>query len=148
MEESRKRITLRLLFNTLKNSTGQYGYDIWLSDNVTDHTLLWHCAIEVLKSEPPPAYAPPTTGMRRVATFGGLGGFGENTREREVATELFPLACDILWLLCLRGVLRPGVRHAGGQSVDRGQGYSLTLRGREWVKGCSEENLQDLLAAL
>lgn len=142
MNETRKSITLRFLLDTLKQSTGAYGYDIWLSDNVTERDLLWRCAIEILKAEPPPPYAPPTTSMVRVFTE------GEESRETKVAGEIFPLASDILWLLCLRGILRPGVRRAGGQSVDRGQGYSFTVKGREWVKAYSEKDIEGLLSAL
>ena len=108
MNDIRKSITLRYLLDTLKQTQGAYGYDIWLSKNVTEHTILWHCAINILKSEPPPPHSPPMGGMVRSMTF------GEDGRETKLAKEIFPLACDILWLLCLRGILRPGVRMAGG----------------------------------
>lgn len=142
MDANRKTITLGFLLNTLQQSQGSYGYDIWISEQIAERTLLWRCAIEILKSEPPPPYVEPTNSMMRVITY------GEDNRETKVAKELFPLACDILWQLCLRGMLRPGIRTADGQSVNQGQGYSLTLKGREWVKSPSENDIRELLEAL
>lgn len=141
MDTARKRITLIYLLHMLKQTQGAYGYDIWIDDTVREHSILWHCAVEILKSEPPPPYTPPTVG-RRVMTF------GEDTRESQTAKEIFPLVLDILWLLSRRGILRPGVRQSGGQSVERGQGYSLTLKGREWLNTCSEEDIEAMGAEL
>ena len=133
---------MRFLLTTLKQSKGAYGYDLWLPNITGERTLLWQCAIEVLKSEPPPPYAPPNSGIVRHMTF------GEETREIKLAGEIYPLAADVLWLLCLRGLLRPGVRNHSGQSVPGGEGYSLTIRGREWVKNYSDEDIQELMSAL
>lgn len=139
---TRKEITIRFLLNALKQTTGAYGYDFWLSNNIEEHALLWNCAIEVLKSEPPPPYAPPTSGM--VHHMVG----GTQTRESKTAEEIYPFVADIFWLLCVQGILRPGIRQARGQSVNSGTGYSLTLRGRAWVQNYSENDLQGLLDAL
>jgi hypothetical protein len=47
---------------------------------------------------------------------------------------------DAAWWLCRRGVLRPGIRHIGGQSTSDGcNGYSLTTWGREWLKQINED---------
>jgi hypothetical protein len=138
----REEVTMRFLLNALKQSNGAYGYDLWLPNLTEQGTLLWQCAVEVLRSEPPPPYAPPTAGMGRHMTFGG------ETRESKTAAEIYPLAADILWLLCRRGILRPGVRNHNGQSVTSGEGYSLTIWGREWVKSHTDAGVQELLAAL
>lgn len=74
--------------------------------------------------------------------------YGAPSFESKTAEEIFPLAADILWLLCVRGILRPGVRRHDGQVATSGTGYSLTLRGREWVKSYSEDDLQELLCGL
>ena len=81
---TRKEITVRFLLGELKKTTGAYGYDLWLPSIGDEHTTLWNCAVEVLKSEPPPPYAPPTSGMVRHITYGA------QTRESKTAEELFP----------------------------------------------------------
>lgn len=139
---SRKETTLRFLLNVLEQSKGMYGYDFCLPHSLGEGTLLWNCAVEVLKSEPPPPYTPLTSSMRRTITF------DEETRESKTAEEIYPLAADILWQLCLRGILRPGARGHNGQAISSGQGYSLTLKGREWLKSHSNELVQELLNAL
>ena len=141
MNATRKQMTLGFLLNTLKRGGEPYGYNIWIADSVQEHTLLWHCAVEILKSEPPPPYTPPTMGGR-VFTYGG------DTRESQTAKEIFPLALDILWLLARKGILRPGVREVGGQVVQQGQGYSLTLRGRAWIKSYTEDDINALCEEL
>ena len=138
----REEITMRFLLDSLKQSQGAYGYDFWLPDSVEKGFLLWNCAVQILRSEPPPPYTPPKTGMVRHMTYGAA------TRESKTAEEIYPLAADILWLLCRQGVLRPGVRNHNGQAVTGGAGYSLTARGREWVKNYSEDDIQGLLVAL
>ncbi len=140
MNSSREKIVLRFLTDTLKHPSGAYGYNIWLPNDVTHNDLLWCCAVKVLESEPPP-YTPPTTGTRQVMAY-------HEDIETKVAKEIFPLASDVLWLLSLQGFLRPGVRLSGGQSVPDGQGYSLTLKGWEWVKTCAENDLQELCVLL
>ena len=139
---TRTEITMRFLLEYLKQPINAYGYNIWLPNITSNGTLLWQCAIEVLKSEPPPPYTPPTSGMVRHLTQGG------ETRETKTAGEIYPLAADILWLLCRQGILRPGVRSHDGQALSSGEGYSLTIRGREWISSCSEETIQELLRSL
>lgn len=141
MNEIRKSIIIRLLLDALKRPEGVYGYNIWLPNIIGEHTLLWNWAVEILKSEPPP-YTQPTSGRMHIMTFGG------ETHESRMAEEIYPLAADILWLFCLRGILRPGVRQVKGQVVSGGEGYSLTLKGATWLENYSEEEVQDLLAAL
>ena len=139
---TRLETTTHFLLKHLAQPKNAYGYDLWLPNTVSSGTLLWQCAVEILKSEPPPPYTPPTSGMVRHFTS------GEDTRESKTAEEIYPLAADILWLFCRQGILRPGVRGYDGQSVSSGTGYSLTVRGREWVKNCSEEDVQELLRVL
>lgn len=139
---SREEITLRFLLKRLKQSNGAYGYDLWLPNLTSQNTLLWQCAVEILESEPPPPYSRPSSGMGRSMSS------DDETQEVKVAGEIYPLAADTLWLLCLRGILRPGVRRHDGQVLDKGKGYSLTVRGREWVKSYSDNDVQELLAAL
>ena len=142
-DQNRKTITLRFLLDTLKDSSGSAHYDLVLPDTAGEHTLLWRCAVEILKAEPPPPYVPPSTGMVRVVSFPA------ETRETQVATEIYPLAADILWQLCLRSYLRPGARGPlPYYQRPSGQGYSLTLRGRQWVKAVPEEEFLRLLTAL
>ena len=143
VEKNRKHVTLRFLLDNLKRSTGNYSYDVVLPDRPGDRTLLWQCAIEILKTEPSPPYVPPTSGMGRVMTF------PEETRESKLAEEIHPLVADVLWQLCLRGYLRPGAR-GEIQYYQRpgGEGYSLTLRGREWIEAVSEDEFNALLATL
>lgn len=139
---TRNLVVLRFLLDELKQSTGAYGYDFWLPNSVEQGFFLWNCAVAVLTSEPPPPYAAPEVGMGRRMIYGAP------SRESKTAEEIFPLAADILWLICVRGILRPGVRRHDGQVVTNGEGYSLTLKGREWVKNYSEDDLQELLGGL
>lgn len=44
-----------------------------------------------------------------------------------------PVFFDAAWVLCQRGVIRPGVRDSGGQSTSAG-GYSLTSTGKRKLK--------------
>lgn len=140
MEEERKKIIVKFLINELKRD-GAYGYDLWLSDRVNEHYPLWRCAVEILKAEPPPPYDPPTNQSRRIV-------YGEDTRETKLGKEIFPLVSDALWLLCLRGYLRPGVKAAEAQAVDNGQGYSLTAKGKLWVKSAGDKDVEELASAL
>ncbi len=45
------------------------------------------------------------------------------------------LFMDAGWSLCQKGILRPGPRSTGGESIGGalGKGYSLTPKGREWL---------------
>ena len=139
---SREETTLRNLLELLRSGEGSYGYDVWLPNLVTEHTLLWRWAVEVLRSEAHTDHVPTTSGFGRHVTY------HSETRERKTAGELYPIAADCLWLLCRRGVLRPGVRDADGQSVSSGAGYSLTRKGRAWVKNVSSEEIDCLLDEL
>jgi hypothetical protein len=138
MNENKKKITTTFLISELAQSRGDYGYSVYLGKGIHKHDYLWRCAVEIFKVEPPP-YKPPTS-----------NGYieGDNSPETKMATDIYPLACDILWQLCLRGILRPGVRFVGGQSVTDGQGYSLTLKGEIWVKSPPDEDIQEILQAL
>jgi hypothetical protein len=81
--------------------------------------------------------------MVRVITF------PQETRESKLAEEIHPLVADVLWHLCLRGYLRPGARGAiRYYQRPSGEGYSLTLSGREWIKAVSKEDFSALVAAL
>jgi hypothetical protein len=46
------------------------------------------------------------------------------------------LYMDAAWELCREGIFRPGPRATNGESPhdSYGKGYSLTLKGREWIK--------------
>lgn len=138
----REETTMRFLLDSLKQSQGAYGYDFWLPSSIEEGFPLWDCAVQVLRSEPPPPNTPPTAGMVRHMTYGAA------TRASKTAEEIYPLAADSLWLLCRQGILRPGVHNYYGQAVTSGAGYSLTARGREWVKSYSDDDIQELLAAL
>lgn len=52
----------------------------------------------------------------------------DTQRQREISTALY----DAAWDLCRRGILRPGVKQAGGQATDDG-GYCITHFGRQWL---------------
>ena len=53
------------------------------------------------------------------------------------ARDLSPVFFEAAWELCRRGVLRPGIRHLGGQGTAdgaSGYGYSVTTFGRQWIQ--------------
>ena len=47
---------------------------------------------------------------------------------------------DAAWELCVRGLVRPGVRNLSGQSTDEG-GYSITDFGKRWLREPPTESL-------
>jgi hypothetical protein len=52
------------------------------------------------------------------------------------AEEISPILYDAAWVLCRRGILRPGVRRQREQATDDGSGgngYSTTSVGRTWL---------------
>lgn len=53
--------------------------------------------------------------------------------------EVSPIFLEAGWELCRRGILRPGVKAAGAQSIDEG-GYSLTTYGKEWLDTADQSN--------
>jgi hypothetical protein len=55
--------------------------------------------------------------------------------------QLSPFFYEAAWEFSRLGVLRPGVRQFDGQAVGSSEGYSLTIRGREWL----ESGAADLL---
>ncbi|RYG49804.1 hypothetical protein EON79_00060 [bacterium] len=49
------------------------------------------------------------------------------------------LYMDAAWSLVQKGYLRPGPRNVmGGGGSGDGKGYSLTIKGREWIEGAAE----------
>lgn len=140
-----KEFTVRFLLGELKKAPAGYPYSITMPNEVREHELIYRMAIELLKSEPPPPYTPPPSGFgMRVVVYHS----NEETREMKTANELYPLFGDTLWQLCLRGLLRPGtgIPHSQyGQAVDV---YTLTLRGGEWIKSYTEEDVKSLVAVL
>lgn len=50
------------------------------------------------------------------------------------ARELSPFFYEAAWDLSRRGILRPSVRQFGGQVEGSGDGYSVTVRGRQWIE--------------
>ena len=138
---SRKRRIVQFMVRELHASSQSghtaYGYDLWIADHAHEQMLLWRCAVELLRAEPSPAGSGGGFG-RHVMTFG-------ESPEAKLAREISPIVFDLLWRLCLDGVLRPGVRELGGQAVPQGQGYSLTTYGKEWLRRHTEQEVTDLL---
>lgn len=57
--------------------------------------------------------------------------------EHPQTRRLSPAFYDAAWIMCRRGILRPGVRGFGSQVVSDGcggGGFSLTEHGREWLQ--------------
>ncbi len=62
--------------------------------------------------------------------------------EHGLTEELFPVFVDAAWILCGRGIIRPGVREYQAQSTEQGTsgvGYSLTSFGRQWLQDEQED---------
>ena len=55
-------------------------------------------------------------------------------------SEWSPVFYDAAWELCRRGILRPGVKRAGGQAVGDGEGYSITPFGRKWLEEADKDS--------
>ncbi|MGO9173943.1 MAG: hypothetical protein ACLP7P_18545 [Rhodomicrobium sp.] len=62
-------------------------------------------------------------------------------RDEGQARQLSPIFYEALWELCRRGILRPGVRESQGQGVDDGGGYSVTIKGKEWLSNLDDTAL-------
>lgn len=55
---------------------------------------------------------------------------------------MLPPLWEAAWNLCRRGILRPGLRLAGGQATDdgaSGNGYSITSFGKQWLAESEKE---------
>lgn len=88
-------------------ATAAYGYDLWIS-HVTDY----YAQMSVPR-EP--------------------GHHGPSYEWQSVSAAVSPPFMDAAWQLCRLGVLRPGIRQLGQQTVTDGAGYSITEFGRTWL---------------
>lgn len=71
-----------------------------------------------------------------------LASFPYGASRDQVERSLYPTLAEAAWELCKRGILRPGIATLGGQGLDIGHGYSVTIAGREWLSsGASEDFL-------
>ena len=58
----------------------------------------------------------------------------QNPYSLEEAEKQSPILYDIVWKLCLEGILRPGIKRFGEQSTtdgSAGNGFSVTSYGRQ-----------------
>ena len=54
--------------------------------------------------------------------------------------DISPVFYDAAWLLCRRGILRPGIKSHNQQPIDDGSnGYSITAYGREWLQRVGDD---------
>jgi hypothetical protein len=56
----------------------------------------------------------------------------DNQNYERLGNSVSPTFLEAGWILCRRGILRPGVAKHDGQTIASG-GYSLTSYGREWL---------------
>ena len=64
----------------------------------------------------------------------------DHSKIQVTADQYYGLLEEAGWLLCQRGILRPGVRTALGQATDQG-GYSLTAAGSEKLQQLDDANV-------
>jgi hypothetical protein len=97
---------IRFLRSPRQEGGPSYGYDVWLPSVITDY---------IRKVEGSTDFSPNLSGGRR-------------------AHELAPFFFEAAWDMCIRGVLRPGIKSrpnlADGAGID---GYRLTSVGREMI---------------
>lgn len=62
---------------------------------------------------------------------------GRDQEAERLLENWSPVLYEVAWELCLRGILRPGIKKHGGQATDdgnAGNGYSITALGKKWLE--------------
>jgi len=115
-EEDALHFLVRYLKDPPERGPTSYGYDVYIPNVI--FTYLRH-------------------------TNDGLAQEAGRDHRHPIKKELSPHFYAAAWELCLRGILRPGVRAHGEQVVDdgsAGNGYSVTPFGRTWLAESNEED--------